>query len=89
MRVMYRAESRSPRLPVVYRATGIKWCCEDMARQWASLIGFGVRDCPASTDREVNLYRDRPQANGKTVVETVEIAFCPFCGQPVEACRVK
>jgi hypothetical protein len=53
------------------------------------LAGFGVRNYPASTGREVNLYRDRPQANGVAVVETVEIAFCPWCGQPVEACRVK
>jgi hypothetical protein len=89
MRVMYRAESRSPRMPVVYRPGAVKWCCIEMCRWWNVLIGFGVRGCPASTSRDVNLFIDRPQANGENVVETVEIAFCPFCGQPVEACRVK
>jgi hypothetical protein len=60
-----------------------------MCRWWGVLIGFGVRDCPASTDRDVNLFVDRPQANGKSVVETVPVAHCPWCGQAVENCRVK
>jgi len=37
------------------------------------LIGFGVRDCAASTSRDVNLYRDRPQANGQTILEVVPV----------------
>jgi hypothetical protein len=89
MQVFYRAECRSPRLPTVYRKTAVKWCCAEMCRWWNVLVGFGVRDCPASTSREVNLFRDRPQASGKTVLETVPLAFCPFCGEPVEACRMK
>jgi hypothetical protein len=89
MRVMYRAESRSPRLPTVYRAGAVKWCCAEMCRWWGVLVGFGVRGCAASTGRDVNLFIDRPQANGKSVIETVPATFCPWCGQLVETCRVK
>jgi hypothetical protein len=89
MQVFYRAEKRSPRLPIVYRAEPAKPCCESMARWWGRLVGFGVRECPASTSREVSLFLDRPQANGKTVLEVVPVAYCPWCGEAVETCLVR
>jgi hypothetical protein len=30
-----------------------------------------------------------PQANGGVVLESVLIAFRPFCGQAIETCRVE
>jgi hypothetical protein len=60
-----------------------------MCRWWGLLIGFGARGRATSTDRDVNLFLDRPQVNGRSVVELVAIGFCRFCGQPVETCRVK
>jgi hypothetical protein len=42
-----------------------------------------------STNREVNLFIDRPQADGTTVLVMVPIDFCPFCGEVIEVHRVK
>jgi hypothetical protein len=82
MRVFYKAEVS------VYRQGAVRWCCTGMARWWGVLVGFGVRDC-ASTSRTVNIYLNRPQANGKTAVEVVPIDCCPWCGEAVEVCRSK
>jgi len=92
MRVEYVAVSRrrsgAPGL-VVYRPGRVTFCCAAMRRWWGVLVSFGVRDCPASTSREVNLYHERPQANGKTVLEVVPIDYCPFCGENIVICRRK
>jgi hypothetical protein len=75
---------------VVFEVVGpIKFCCAGMCRQWGGLLGFGVRDCPASTNRTVNLFADHPQANGRSVLELTEIQFCPWCGEVVETVREK
>jgi len=90
MRVLYRARPAACGSFVVFeQAAPVRWCCEGMCRHWTNLIGFGVRDCAASTSRDVNLYRDRPQANGGTMLEVVPVAFCPFCGEAIEPCREK
>jgi hypothetical protein len=93
MRVFYRVRRHKlPTCPppVVYEtARPVQWCCARMCQWWERLVGFGVRDCLASTDRGVNLYFDRSQANGTVAVEIVPIDHCPFCGVPVETCRVK
>jgi hypothetical protein len=89
MRVVYRVlRPRRPGAPLTYQqAEPVKRCCADMARWWGNLIGFGVRDVPASTSAAVNLWRDRPQANGRTILEVVPIQRCPWCGEPIETCR--
>jgi hypothetical protein len=56
---------------------------------WGRLVGFGVRDYPASTSRTVNLYADHPQTNGRAVLGLTEIQFCPWCGEAVETVREK
>jgi hypothetical protein len=84
MRVYYRAV----RGPAIYRQGPVKFCCAPMCRWWGVLIGFGVGDRP-STDRGVNLFHRRPQANGKSVLEVVPVKHCPWCGEVVETCRVK
>lgn len=84
MQVFYR-----PSCAQTFTQGPVKFCCADMCRWWGRLIGFGVRGCPTSTSQDVNLYLDRPQANGKTAVEVVPVTFCPFCGAAVETCRVK
>jgi hypothetical protein len=93
MRVSYRARQakcQSTPSGVVYEtARPIQWCCARMCQWWDTLIGFGVPGHPRSTSREVNLAATVPQANGGSVLEVVSIAFCPFCGESVEACRVK
>lgn len=86
MRVFYRPLRRSL---TVYQQTSVSFCCEEMARRWGKLLGFGARDTAASTSREVNLFIDRAQANGRTILELVPIQFCPFCGEPVETVRKK
>jgi hypothetical protein len=35
------------------------------------------------------LFLTGSEANGKTVLETVPVQCCPWCGEPVEVCRVK
>jgi hypothetical protein len=42
-----------------------------------------------TTSREVNLLASRPQASGTPILEMVPVDFCPWCGEPVETCRVK
>jgi hypothetical protein len=91
MLVIYRSVTpRRHGAPVVYeQAAPVKWCCVEMCRWWGVLIGFGVRDHAASTNQTVNLYCDRPQANGTTILEVVPVACCPWCGEAVETCREK
>ena len=87
MRVFYSAVTRRPG-PTVYRHGTVEWCCASACRWWGVLIGFGTGGRP-STDWGVNLFATCPQVNGKPVLELAEIAFCPFCGEPVETCRAK
>lgn len=88
MRVVYRA--RAPRgAATVYESKDVRFCCERMRRWWGVLIGFGVRGCPASTSREVNLFHSRSQVGSAAALEVVAIDHCPFCGESVETCRVK
>ena len=89
MQVLFKASQRRPSLPVVYQPGRVKFCCASMSRWWGVLIGFGARGCAASTCRDVCLYLDRPQASGGTVLKVVPVEFCPFCGEVIEACRVK
>jgi hypothetical protein len=86
MRVFYRSLRRS--LPV-FEQTDVAFCCAGMARQWGKLFGFGVKDATASTSRNVNLFVDRPQANGRSILEVVPIQHCPFCGETIETVREK
>jgi hypothetical protein len=86
MRVFYRALRRSI---VVYQQTSVTFCCAEMERRWGKLLGFGARDVSACTSREVNLFADRQQANGQTILEMVPIRYCPFCGEEIETVRVK
>lgn len=86
MRVFYR----SVRRPVtVYQQTRVEFCCDEMESQWNRLLGFGARDVRACTSRAVSLFVDRPQTDGRTVLELVLIRYCPFCGEEIEAVREK
>jgi hypothetical protein len=90
MQVFYRAVRGARRAAVTtYEATRVVFCCAAMERQWGRLIGFGVRGCARSTSRDVNLFGDRAQVGGRTILEVTAIAFCPWCGETVEPCRVK
>jgi hypothetical protein len=90
VRLFYSAKRiKRASLPVTYQQGPVLFCCARLCQWWGRLVGFGVRDCSASTDCGVNLYFDRPQANGSTAVELVPIDHCPFCGAPVETVRVK
>jgi hypothetical protein len=86
MRVFYRCLRRV--LPV-YEQIDVAFCCSGMALQWGRLVGFGARGVTACTSRDVNLFVDRPQANGRSILELVPIQYCPFCGEPIETGRVK
>jgi hypothetical protein len=88
MKVFYRA--RAGKGETVYGRTGpVKFCCAEMCRQWGSLVDFGVQGAAWSTSRDVSLQTLRPQVNGRSVREVTPIQVCPWCGQPVEVCRVK
>ncbi|HTU21022.1 MAG TPA: hypothetical protein VMG10_23420 [Gemmataceae bacterium] len=67
----------------------MSFCCAEMARRWGKLLGFGARGIPACTSRQVSLFLDRPQANGRAVLELVPIHHCPFCGEVIETVREK
>jgi hypothetical protein len=86
MRVFYRSVRRAL---FVYQQTRVTFCCETMRGKWGKLIGFGARNVSACTNRDVNLFIDRPQANGRTILEIVPIQCCPFCGEPIETVRAK
>jgi hypothetical protein len=86
MRVFYRCVRRAL---TVYQQTRVAFCCAEMKRQWNRLLGFGARDVSASTSREVNLFVDRAQANGRTVLELIPVQHCPFCGESIETVRQK
>jgi len=60
-----------------------------MRRWWGRLVSFGVRGHPASTSKDVSLFLERPQANGKTILEVIPIDYCPFCGEIIVVCREK
>lgn len=60
-----------------------------MREQWGVLIGFGARDAVACTSRDVSLFNDRQQANGRMILEIVPIQYCPFCGESIEIVREK
>jgi hypothetical protein len=60
-----------------------------MNHSWGRLIGFGVKDCPRSGNREVNAWTRIPQAKGGYVWGVTEIAYSPWCGEAVEVYRVK
>lgn len=90
MKLFYSANRvKRAGLPVTYRQGPVTFCCASMNRWWGLLIGFGVRDCPTSTNRDVCLYLTRPQTHKAPVLELVAVECCPWCGQPVEVCRVK
>lgn len=57
--------------------------------KFVRMIGFGVRDCPKSSSKEVNIWTRIPQARGMFTWGLVEINYCPFCGEAVETCRLK
>lgn len=86
MRVFYRALYGSI---AVYQQTSVSFCCAVMARRWGKLLGFGARDGAVCTSRDVSLFIDRQQANGRTVLELVPIQHCPFCGEVIETVREK
>jgi hypothetical protein len=86
MKVCYRSIRRTL---VVYQQTRAVFCCEEMARQRGKLLGFGARGVDACTSREVSLFVDRAQANGRAVLEVVPIQCCPFCGEVIETIRAK
>ncbi len=86
MRVYYRAVRSAV---TTYEATRVAFCCAAMKRFWGRLVGFGVRGCARSTSADVNLFADRAQAGGKSVLEVTAIACCPWCGEAIEPCRVK
>jgi hypothetical protein len=89
MLVFYRLARRQRRAAYpVYELTRLAFCCTAMERKWGRVIGFGAKDCKASTSRDVNLHSLRPQVSG-AVVEHVAVNFCPFCGERIEICRVK
>lgn len=92
MQVFYVAVPGHPvrGLEVVYQLVGgPRFCCQEMARHWGVMIGFGVRDRPKSSSKEVNIWTRIPQARGMFTWGLVEIRFCPFCGEAVEGCRRK
>jgi hypothetical protein len=88
MRVFYRCR-KSKKSIIVYEQGPVDFCCASMWRWWDVMIGFGVRACTASTSRGVSLFYDRPQASGKSLIEIVEVHFCPFCGEAIETCQMK
>lgn len=90
MRVYYRCVNH-PAQPglTLYQQGRVDFCCIGMCRWWGRLIGFGARSHPVSTNREVNLFTDRPQPDGSPVLVMVPIDFCPFCGEIIEVHRVK
>jgi len=89
MLIFYRLARRSRRTVYpVYEQTRVVFCCKALELKWSRVIGFGAKCCKASTNRDVNLYALRPQANG-AVVEHIAVNFCPFCGERIEICRVK
>jgi len=87
MRVSYRSCPSRTGEPVYEQTAPVKFCCAEMCRRWSVLIGFGVLGHDRSTSREVNLSIPKPQAKGHTLMEVVPVAFCPWCGQPVEVCQ--
>jgi hypothetical protein len=86
MRVFYRCVRCALS---VYQQSRVVFCCETMREKWGKLIGFGARDVAACTSRGVNLFIDREQASGRSILELVPIQHCPFCGEAIETCRVK
>jgi hypothetical protein len=89
VRVLYRSRRPAGR-EVTYEVTEpVECCCGQMQRRWGRLIGFGAPECRQTTSREVNLALAVPQVNGGTVLELVPVDFCPWCGEAIEACRVK
>ena len=83
MRVFYRVRCARRVAVTTYEATRVVFCCEAMERQWGRLIGFGARGYKASTSRDVNLFSERTQTGGKSVLEVTAIAACPWCGEVV------
>lgn len=88
MRVVYRSRRARRGAATVYEQAAVEFCCPEMSQRWGVLIGFGAQGCPASTDRNINLYRDQSQASGRSVLELIPVAFCSFCGEPVKTRRV-
>lgn len=88
MRVTYRCAGRCRDGAPVYEQGPVRFCCVDMARHWGRLIAFGVPGRP-TTDRAVNLCLPFPQTGGRATLSLVPVDSCPWCGEPVEACRVK
>jgi len=80
MYVRYRTLHRSVR---VYELTRVAFCCARMAKSWSGLLGFGARNGIPSTSCTVNLCVDRPQSNGRSILEMVPIRYCPFCGAEI------
>ncbi len=89
MKVFYSASQVNVAAPVIYQSGRVKFCCVEMNRWWGRLIGFGARDCPESTSREVSLFLSRLQTNGKATLEVVPVQCCPWCGEAIGVCRSK
>ena len=87
MRVFYRVRCARRSAVTTYEATRVVFCCTEMERQWGRLVGFGVRGCKASTSADVNLFADRAQVGGKTVLEATPVVFCPWCRQRVSVAQ--
>jgi len=89
MRVRYRSRSARTAETVYEQVGDVRFCCEAMRERWGLLIGFGALGHRRSTDRAVNLYSVVTQANGTSLLGMTPVDFCPFCGEPIETCRVK
>jgi hypothetical protein len=89
MLVFYRLARQKRRAAYpVYAQVRVAFCCAAMELKWGRCIGFGAKDCKASTSREVCFYTLRPQVSVH-VTELIPVTYCPWCGQRVEICLVK
>jgi hypothetical protein len=93
MKLSYKGRVSKRTGETVYRQTGrTKFCCARLCELWNGEpvgFGFGVPGHRVTTCRDVSLWVKIPQAGGRTCWALTPIAFCPFCGVAVEACREK
>jgi len=85
MKIRYIKEKRDSILgqSIVYKATNIKFCCNQLKNHIGKNY-IGVGDCePPSKSKELNIYECKPYPEG-TFYESHEISYCPFCGEKVK-----
>lgn len=70
------------------RCTKLEFCCNDMEEAWNEFISWGDNESFINSVNSATITMERCYPSG-TLIDTMNISFCPFCGAKIEIENVK